>query len=79
MNQEEREAFTKQTTQHMVASLHLPTNAEQTIRPLLTKYGVEMFAAGVRTMEEWIRRSLASLPIPIVITRTDHDPVLAYH
>jgi hypothetical protein len=85
MNQEEREAFTQQTTQRIVASLHQTTNAEDAIRPMLTKYGIEMFAAGNRNTEEWISCMLAGLPIPIFITRTQpegegtKEPVLAYH
>jgi hypothetical protein len=85
MNQEEREAFTRQTTQRMVASLHRTTNAEDTIRPMLAKYGIEMFAAGNRNAEGWISPTLAGLPIPMLITRTipeveeGMEPVLAYH
>ena len=85
MNQEERKALTQQTTQRIVAGVQQTTttasnaaSVEETIRSLLTKYGREMYAAEVRTMEEWISRAIADLPIPIVITRTDHDPVLAY-
>ncbi len=85
MNQEEREAFTQQTTQRLIACLHQTTNAEEMIRSLLTGYGVEMFAAGGRTTEEWIGRIVASLPIPMLITRTppegsgEQEPVVAYH
>jgi hypothetical protein len=85
MNQEEREALTHQTTQRKIACLHQTTNREETIRSLLTTYGREMYAAGNRNAEEWIRRMLVSLPIPIVITRTipegegGKEPVFAYH
>jgi hypothetical protein len=83
MNQEERVALTEQTTQRIVEGMQHTTNVEQTIRPLLTKYGIEMFAAGNRNAEEWISRTLAGLPTPIVITRTipegGKEPVLAYH
>ena len=83
MTQEEREALTQNTTQCIVACLHQTTNVEQTIRSVLTKYGMERYAAGNRNAEEWIRRTLASLPIPIFITRTipvgGKEPVLAYH
>ena len=86
MNQEEREALIQQAIQRLVAVLHQPTNAEQMmIRTTLTGYGVAMFAAGRRRSEEWIGRILASLPIPLLITRTlpegegTQEPVLAYH
>jgi hypothetical protein len=91
MNQEEREALTQQTTQRMVACLQHTTNAksdlanaEEMIRSMLTSYGLEMFAAGGRNTEEWIRRTVASLLIPIFMTRTlpegsGGDTVLAYH
>jgi hypothetical protein len=85
MNQGEREAFTRQTTQRIVASLQHTTNAEYTIRSMPTKYDIEMFAAGKRYAEEWISRTPAGLPIPMLITRTipeveeSMEPVLAYH
>jgi hypothetical protein len=85
MNQEEREALTQETTQCIVACLHQTTNAEQMIGSLLTGYGVAMFAAGGRNREEWVGCILASLLIPILITRTlpegsgEQEPVVAYH
>jgi hypothetical protein len=85
MNQEERKALTQQTTQRIVSGLHQTTNAEEVISSLLTGYGVAMFAAGGRNTEGWIGRILASLPIPIFITRTlpegegAQEPVVAYH
>jgi hypothetical protein len=83
MNQEEWEAFTHQTTQQIVSGLQQTTNAEEMIRSLLNSYGIAMFAAGRRKTEEWISRTLASLPIPILITRTLPEgaqaPVVAYH
>ena len=84
MNREEREALTLRATQLIVVSLQQTTNAEQMINSILTGYGVEMFAAGGRNTEEWIGRILASLPIPILITRTlpevsGGNVVLAYH
>jgi hypothetical protein len=85
MNQEEREALTGKATARIVAGLQQTTNAEEMLRSILTGYGVELFAAGGRNTEEWIGRLLASLPIPILITRTlpegsgEHEPVVAYH
>ena len=85
MNQEEREALTQQTTQRLLSGLHQTTNVEQMIRSMLTGYGLEMFAAGGRNTEEWIGRLLASLPVPMLITRTlpdvsgEQEPVVAYH
>jgi hypothetical protein len=70
MNQEEREALTQRTTQRIVSGLHQTTNVEQMIGSMLTGYGGAMFAAGGRNLEKWISRILASLPIPILITRT---------
>jgi hypothetical protein len=84
MNQEEREALTQETTQCIVSGLHQTTNVEQMIGSILTGYGVAMFAAGGRTTEEWISHILASLPIPILVTRTlpegsgEHE-IFAYH
>jgi hypothetical protein len=85
MNREEREALTERATQRIVACLQQTTNTEQMIGSILTGYGIAMFAAGGRNIEEWIGRILASLPIPIFITRTlpegsgEHEPVVAYH
>ncbi len=85
MNQEEREALIQETTQRILACLHQTTNAEEMIRSMLTGYGVTMFAVGGRTTEEWIGRIVASLPIPMLITRTPpegsggKEPVVAYH
>ena len=85
MNQEEREALTQQTTQRLLSGLHQTTNAKEMIRSLLTGYGKAMFAAGGRSSEEWISRTLAGLPIPMLITRTlpegsgEQEPVVAYH
>ena len=85
MNQEEREALAQQAIQRLVAGLQQTTNAEQMFRSMFNRYGIEMYAAGNRNAEEWISRMLASLPIPIVITRTipegegGKEPVLAYH
>ena len=85
MNQEERIAFTQKTTARIIVCLHQPTDAEETIRSMLNKYGTEMFAAGGRNMEEWISRTVAGLPIPMLITRTtpegsgEQEPIVAYH
>jgi len=85
MNREEKEALTRKATQSIVAHMHHLTNAEEMIyNSLLTGYDVEMFTAGRRDTEEWIGRLLASLPIPLLITRTipegsgGHD-FFAYH
>jgi hypothetical protein len=80
-----REALTERATASIVACLHQTTNAEEMIGSILTGYGVAMFAAGGRNTEQWIGHIVASLPIPILITRTlpkgsgEHEPVVAYH
>ena len=85
MNQEERETLTQQTTQRIVACLHQTGSVEEMIRSILTGYGLAMFAAGGRNTEEWIRRTVASLLIPMFITCTPpegegaQEPILACH
>jgi hypothetical protein len=84
MNQEEREALTQQATARILSGLHQSANAEETIGSILIGYGVAMFAVGRRDTEEWIGRILASLPIPMLITRTLPEgsgggTILAYH
>jgi hypothetical protein len=84
MNQEERESLTQQATARIVSGLQQTTNVEQMIGSMLTGYGIEMYAAGGRNTEEWIGRTLAGLPIPLLITRTTtgvsggKEPVFAY-
>jgi hypothetical protein len=85
MNQEEREAITHKTIQRIVSGLQQPTNVEEMIGSILTGYGVAMFAAGRRSTEKRISLLLASLPIPMLVTRTtsevsrEKEPIVAYH
>jgi|SRR5215467_2414716 len=85
MNQEEREALLQQTTARILACLQQTTNVEEMIRSLLTGYGRAMFVAGGRNLEEWITRTVAGLPIPMLITHItpeasgEQEPKRAYH